>query len=47
MLGTKAPGTQIKPFYAAVYCNCGWMNIGCPAAVSVALGMTDIMTELR
>jgi hypothetical protein len=46
MLTAQAPGTQVKPFWLAVYYDGSGMNIGHPAAVGVALGVADIMTEL-
>ncbi len=47
MLVTEAPGTQVKPFRLSVNNDRGGMNIGYPAPIGVALGMADIMTELR
>jgi hypothetical protein len=47
MLGAQASGAQVKPFWLAVYQDGGGVNIGYPAAVGVAFGVADIMTELR
>jgi len=46
MLTAQAPGAKVKPFWLAVNNDGGGMDIGYPAPVGVALGMTDIMTEL-
>ena len=45
MLGAYAPGTQVESFRLAIYGDGGRVNIGYPATVGAALGMTDIMTE--
>ena len=47
MLGAHASGTQFEAFWLAIYGDGSRVNIGQPAAVGMALGMTDIMTELR
>ena len=47
MLGAQASGAQVEAFWLAIYDDGSWMNIGQPAAVSMALGMADVMTELR
>jgi len=47
MLGAQAPGAQVKSFWLTIYSDGGRVNIGQPATVGVALGMADIMTELR
>ena len=47
VLGTKAPGTQVNSFRLAINEDGGRVNIRYPASVGVALGVTDIMTELR
>ena len=47
MLGAQASGAKVKSFWLTIYNNGGGMDIGCPAAVGVTLGMADIMTELR
>jgi len=47
VLGAQASGAQVKPFWLAIYNDGGGMNVGYPAAVGVALGVADIMTELR
>lgn len=46
MLGAQASGAQVKPFWLTIYNNGGGMNVWYPAAVSVAFGVADIMTEL-
>jgi hypothetical protein len=46
MLRAQAPGTEVQPFGLAIDNYSGGMNIGHPAAVGVAFGMADIMTEL-
>ena len=46
MLGAKASGAQVKTFWLSTNGDGHRVNIGHPAAVGVALGMTDIMTEL-
>jgi hypothetical protein len=46
MLTAQAPGAKVKTFWLAVNNNRGGMDIGHPAAVGVALGVADIMTEL-
>jgi len=47
MLGAKAPGAQVNSFRLAINEDGGRVNIGSPASVGVALGVTDIVTELR
>ena len=47
MLAAQASGAQVKPFGLALDNDGGGMDVGYPAAVGVALGVTDIMTELR
>ena len=47
MLGAEAPGAQVSTFRLAIDEDGGRVNIGSPASVGVALGVTDIMTELR
>ena len=47
MLATQASGAQVKPFRLAIDNNGGWLDVWHPAAVSVAFGVADIMTELR
>ena len=47
MLGTKASGAQVSTFRLAINEDGGRVNIGSPASVGVALGVTNIMTELR
>ena len=44
--GAQAPGAQVKAFWLSVNDNGSRVYIGYPAAVGVALGMADIMTEL-
>jgi hypothetical protein len=46
MLGAQASGAQVKPFWLTIYDDSGGMNIGYPAAVSVAFGVADVMAEL-
>jgi len=47
MLGAQAPGTKVKTFRLSVYNDGGGVDVGYPAAVGVAFGVADIMTELR
>ena len=47
MLGAQAPGAQVKPFWLSIDSDGGGVNVRHPAAVGVAFGMADIMTELR
>ena len=46
MLGAQASGAQVKPFWLAINTDSGWMNVWYPAAVGVAFGVADIMSEL-
>jgi len=47
MMGTQAPGTQVEPFHLAVNHDGSRVDVRYPAAVGVALGVADVMTELR
>ena len=47
VLGAKTPGAKINAFGLALNEDGGWVNIRYPAPVGMALGMTNIMTELR
>ena len=47
VLGTQAPGAQVKMLHLAIDEDSGGVNISCPAPVSMAFGVADIMTELR
>ena len=47
VLGAKTPGANINAFGFAINEDGGWVNIRYPASVSMALGVTDIVTELR
>ena len=47
MLATQASGAQVKPFRLAIDNYGGGLYIWYPAAVGVAFGVADIMTELR
>jgi len=47
VLGAQAPGAQVKPFWLSIDSDGGGVNVRHPAAVGMAFGMTDIMTELR
>jgi hypothetical protein len=47
MLVAQAPGAQVKPFWLTIYDDGSWVDIRHPAAVGVALGVTDVMTKLR
>ena len=47
MLGAQASGAQVKPFWLAIYNDSDRVNIGHPATVGMALGMANVMTELR
>ena len=46
MLGSQAPGTQVESFCLTINIYSSGMDVGCPAAVGAALGVTDIMAEL-
>jgi hypothetical protein len=46
MLGAQASGAQVKPFWLTIYNDGSRMNIGYPAAVGVAFGVANVMTEL-
>ena len=46
MLVTQTSGTQVKPLGLAVYNDGGWVNVGYPAALSVAFRVTHIVTKL-
>jgi len=46
VLGAQAPGAQVKSLWFSIYGEGNRMDIGYPAAVGVALGVTDVMTEL-
>ncbi len=46
MLGTQAPGAQVEAFCLTINIYGSGMDIGYPAAVGAALGVTDIMAEL-
>jgi len=45
MLGSQAPGTQVEPFCLTINIYSSGMDVGYPAAVGAALGVTDIMAE--
>jgi hypothetical protein len=47
ILGTQAPGAQVKSLYLAIDKDAGGVDIGRPAPVGMAFGVADIMTELR
>ena len=47
MLTAQTPSAKVKPFRLTVDNYGGGMDIGHPAPVGVALGVTDIMAELR
>ena len=47
VLGTQAPGAQVKALLLPVYSNSSRVYIGSPAPVGPALGVADIMTEKR
>jgi hypothetical protein len=47
MLVAQASGAQVKSFWLTIYNDGGGMDIGHPAAVGVAFGVADVMTELR
>ena len=47
MPGAQASGAQVEPFWLAINRNSGRVNIRQPEAVGVALGVADVMTELR
>ena len=46
MLGAQATGTEVKALGLSVSVDLCSMNIGYPAPVGPAFGVTDIMTEL-
>lgn len=45
VLGAQAPGAQVKPFRLTININDGGVDIGRPAPVGAALGVTDVMAE--
>jgi len=47
VLRPQAPGAKIKVLQLPVDEDSCGVNIGCPAPVSMAFGVADIMTELR
>ena len=47
MPSAQASSTQVKSPGFIIYDNSNGLNIRQPATVGVALGVTDIMTELR
>ena len=47
VLSAQAPGTQFLTFWLTINNKGNRVNIGEPATVSVALGMADVMPELR
>jgi len=47
ILGTQAPGAQVKVLRLAIDKNSGGMDIGGPTPVGMAFGVADIMTVLR
>jgi len=47
MLTPQASGAQVEPFWLSIDSDGGGVNVRHPAAVGVALGVADIMTELR
>jgi hypothetical protein len=47
VLSTQAPGAQVEVLYLAIDSDISGVDIGRPAAVGMALGVADIMTELR
>ena len=47
VLSAQASGAQIETFWLTIDNNGGRVYIRHPAPISVALGMADIMTELR
>jgi len=46
VLRAQASGAEVEPFLFAIYGNSNRVNIGHPATVGVALGVTHIMTKL-
>ncbi len=47
MLVAQASGTQVKSFWLSIDNDGDRVDIRHPAAVGVAFGMADVMTELR
>ena len=47
ILCAQAPGAQVKVLCLAIDVHSRRVDIGRPAAVGMALGVADIMTELR
>jgi hypothetical protein len=47
VLVSQASGAKVKSLRLAIYNDSSRVNIGHPAAVGMALGVADIMTELR
>ncbi len=46
MLSAQASGAQVEPFLLTIYNDSSRMNIRHPATLSMAFGVTHIMTEL-
>lgn len=47
VLCSQASSAKIKAFFLAVNNDIGRMNIWCPAAISMPLGVAYVMAELR
>ena len=47
MLSTQASGAQVEALWLAINNDSGRVNIRYPASVGMALGMANVMTELR
>ena len=47
VLGAQAARAQVEAFGLPVNDDGGGMNIRCPAAVGMPLGVADVMTEKR
>ena len=47
MLSAQAPGAQVESFGFTIYNESDRVDIRYPATVSMAFGVTHIMTELR
>ncbi len=46
MLGSQASGAEVESFWLPVYIYRNRVNVRHPAALGVAFGVADIMTEL-
>ena len=47
MLIAQASSAQVESFWLTIYINSNRVNIGHPTTISMALGVANIVTELR